>query len=146
MLLHMTCKGPSKSTGLPRRRKNIEVRRCRAMHSQSEESAESDLSFITLCSDIMDHDAELVLDNIREDSQASQNDEDYEYLTFQICEGEVMDNEMVNFIEIHMLNDGYLEGDEGSKNNDQEGGLNYQCQMTGAHFEFNDLFSRVGVL
>ena len=56
-----------------------------------------------------------------------------------------MDNEMVNFIEIHMLNDGYLEGDEGSKNNDQEGGLNYQCQMTGAHFEFNDLFSRVGL-
>ena len=30
----------------------------------------------------MDHDAELLLDNIREDSQASQNDEDYEYLTF----------------------------------------------------------------
>jgi len=29
------------------------------------------LSFITLCSDIMDHDAELMLDNIREDSQAS---------------------------------------------------------------------------
>lgn len=76
------------------------------------------LSFITLCSDIMDHDAELMLDNIREDSQASQNDEDYEYLTFQICEGEVMDNEMVNFIEIHMLNDGYLDGDEGSKKDD----------------------------
>ena len=83
------------------------------------------LSFITLCSDIMDHDAELMLDNIREDSQASQNDEDYEYLTFQICEGEVMDNEMVNFIEIHMLNDGYLDGDEGSKKDDQDGGLNY---------------------
>lgn len=104
------------------------------------------LSFITLCSDIMDHDAELLLDNIREDSQASQNDEDYEYLTFQICEGEVMDNEMVNFIEIHMLNDGYLDGEEGSNKNDQDGGLNYQCAVTGAHFEFNDLFGRVGTL
>jgi len=29
-----------------------------------------------------------------------------------------MDNEMANFIGIHMLNDGYLEGDENSKNND----------------------------
>jgi len=29
-----------------------------------------------------------------------------------------MDNEMVNFIEIHMLNDGYLDGDEGSKKDD----------------------------
>ena len=56
-----------------------------------------------------------------------------------------MDNEMVNFIEIHMLNDGYLDGEEGSKNN-EDGGLNYQCQQTGAHFEYNDLFGRVGVL
>jgi hypothetical protein len=37
-----------------------------------------------------------------------------------------MDNEMANFIGIHMLNDGYLEGEDGSKNNDQEG-RNYQC-------------------
>ena len=36
-----------------------------------------------------------------------------------------MDNEMVNFIEIHMLNDGYLDGDEGSKKEDQDGGLNF---------------------
>ena len=56
-----------------------------------------------------------------------------------------MDNEMANFIGIHMLNDGYLEGEENSKNNDQEG-LNYQCQVTGAHFEYKDIFDRVQVL
>ena len=33
-MLHMTCKDPSKSLGLPRCRKNIEVRRCRVMRSQ----------------------------------------------------------------------------------------------------------------
>ena len=83
------------------------------------------LSFITVCSDIMDHDAELILNYIREDSQASQKDEDDEYLTFQLCQGEVMDNEMANFIGIHMLNDGYLEGEENSNKNDPDGGLNY---------------------
>ncbi len=35
-----------------------------------------------------------------------------------------MNNEMANFIGIHMLNDGYMEGEEGSKNN-EEGGLTY---------------------
>ena len=40
------------------------------------------LSFITICTDIMDHEAQLLLENIREDSQASQRDEDDEYLTF----------------------------------------------------------------
>lgn len=57
-----------------------------------------------------------------------------------------MDNEMANFIGIHMLNDGYLEGDENSKNNDQDGGLNFQCQVTGAHFEYKDIHDRVKVL
>lgn len=104
------------------------------------------LSFITVCSDIMDHEAQLVIDNIREDSQASQRDEDDEYLTFQLCQGEVMDNEMANFIGIHMLNDGYLEGDDNSKNNDQDGGLNFQCPQTGAHFEYGDIHDRVKVL
>lgn len=104
------------------------------------------LSFITVCSDVMDHDANLVLDHIREDSQASQKDEDDEYLTFQLCQGEVMDNEMANFIGIHMLNDGYLEGEQNSKNGDQDGGLNYQCEVTGAHFEFTDIHDRVRVL
>jgi len=92
----------------------------------------------------MDHDAQLILDYIKEDSNASQKDEDDEYLTFQLCQGEVMDNEMANFIGIHMLNDGYLEGED-SKNND-DGGRNYQCQTTGAHFEYNDIHERVNVL
>lgn len=70
------------------------------------------LSFMTVCSDIMDNSADLDLVNLREDSQESQKDEEDEYLTFQLCEGEEMNNEMANFIGIHMLNDGYLDGEE----------------------------------
>ena len=70
------------------------------------------LSFMTVCSDIMDTSAEMDLKNLREDSQESQKDEEDEYLTFQLCEGEEMNNEMANFIGIHMLNDGYLDGEE----------------------------------
>jgi hypothetical protein len=37
-----------------------------------------------------------------------------------------MNNEMANFIGIHMLNDGYVEGEESPKKNDpQDGGLTY---------------------
>ena len=53
----------------------------------------------------MDHQADLDLQYLREDTKGSKDDED-EYLTFQLCEGEVMNNEMANFIGIHMLNDG----------------------------------------
>ena len=37
-----------------------------------------------------------------------------------------MNNEMANFIGIHMLNDGYIEGEDQDKP-DNEGGLTYQC-------------------
>ena len=70
------------------------------------------LTLMTVCSDVMDDSADLILDHLREDSQASLKDEDDEYLTFQLCEGEEMNNEMANFIGIHMLNDGYLDGEE----------------------------------
>ena len=40
----MTCKDPSKSLELPRRRKNIEVRRCRVMRSQLSEILQHDWS------------------------------------------------------------------------------------------------------
>ena len=60
----------------------------------------------------MDNSADLILNYLREDSQASQKDEEDEYLTFQLCEGEEMNNEMANFIGIHMLNDSYLDGEE----------------------------------
>jgi len=64
---------------------------------------------MTVCSDIFDTSAELNMKNIQEDSQASQKEEEDEYLTFQLCEGEVMNTEMANFIGIHMLNDGYMD-------------------------------------
>ena len=54
-----------------------------------------------------------------------------------------MNNEMANFIGIHMLNDGYLEGEEPQGRDDQEGGLTYQCPKTGSHFEFLDLIGRM---
>ena len=49
---------------------------------------------------------------------------------------------MANFIGIHMLNDGQLDGNDEEKA-DQEGGLTYQCPKTGSHFEFIDLLSRI---
>ena len=58
-----------------------------------------------------------------------------------------MNNEMANFIGIHMLNDGYVDGEEPDEGKgDQEGGLTYQCPKTGSHFEFMDLLSRVRIL
>jgi len=36
-----------------------------------------------------------------------------------------MNNEMANFIGIHMLNDGYIEGDDQEQKPDNEGGLTY---------------------
>lgn len=48
---------------------------------------------------------------LREDTKVSKDEED-EYLTFQLCEGEEMNNEMANFIGIHMLNDGCLDDAE----------------------------------
>ena len=70
------------------------------------------LSFMTICSDVHDDSADLDLEYLEKDSQQSQKDEEDEYLTFQLCEGEEMNNEMANFIGIHMLNDGYLDGEE----------------------------------
>ena len=55
----------------------------------------------------------------------TKKDEEDEYLTFQLCEGEEMNNEMANFIGIHMLNDGYLDGEEPPDKPDQEGGLTF---------------------
>ena len=83
------------------------------------------LTLMTVCSDVMDNSAELILNYLREDSQASQKDEEDEYLTFQLCEGEEMNNEMANFIGIHMLNDSYLDGEEPNDKQDQDGGLTY---------------------
>jgi len=57
-----------------------------------------------------------------------------------------MNHEMANFISIHMLNDGYLEGEEPPDRPDQEGGLTYQCPQTGSHFEFLDLAGRMRTL
>ena len=91
----------------------------------------------------MDHSADLNFDFFKEDSNQSIKDEEEEYLTFQLCEGEEMNNEMINFIGIHMLNDGQLEGDDQQRQLEQEGGLTYQCPDTGSHFEFNDLFGRI---
>lgn len=105
------------------------------------------LSFMTVCSDILEHSALLNLDFLREDSHPSQKEDDDEYLTFQLCQGEEMNNEMANFIGIHMLNDGYLEGEESPKKNDpQDGGLNYQCPDTGSHFEQKDIIKRLSIL
>lgn len=50
---------------------------------------------------------------------------------------------MANFIGIHMLNDGYLDGEEPADKPDQDGGLTYQCPQTGSHFEFVDLIGRM---
>lgn len=108
------------------------------------------LSFMTVCSDVMDHSAELDLNNLHEDSNASFKDEEEEYLTFQLCDGEEMNNEMANFIGIHMLNDGCLEsGDTGVNaegDNDGNGGLTYQCPVTGSHFEHYDIVGRITLL
>jgi transcription initiation factor IIE alpha subunit len=55
-----------------------------------------------------------------------------------------MNNEMANFIGIHMLNDGYVDGTEKeSKATNDEGGLTFQCPKTGSHFEFMDLIGRM---
>ena len=98
------------------------------------------LSLMTVCSDVLDNSADLRFDYFQEDSQVSQKEEEDEYLTFQLCEGEEMNNEMANFIGIHMLNDG--QQDEDTKQ-DEEGGLTYQCPETGSHFEFMDLIGRM---
>ena len=50
---------------------------------------------------------------------------------------------MANFIGIHMLNDGYIDGENPSEKPDQEGGLTFQCPETGSHFEFMDLVERM---
>ena len=99
---------------------------------------------MTVCSDILDTSADLNLENLEEDSDASQKNEEDEYLTFQLCEGEEMNNEMANFIGIHMLNDGYYDGENDDKN--EEGGLTYQCPETGSHFDFLDLIGRMKTL
>ena len=56
-----------------------------------------------------------------------------------------MNNEMANFIGIHMLNDGQVDGEKESESKaaDEEGGLTYQCPQTGSHFEFMDLIGRM---
>ena len=83
------------------------------------------LSLMTVNSHIMDNSADLLFDHFVEDSKGSQKDDEDEYLTFQLCEGEEMNNEMANFIGIHMLNDGYIEGDDQEQKPDNEGGLTY---------------------
>lgn len=103
------------------------------------------LSYMTVCEDVMDHEAQLILSEIEDQSGESKEEED-EYLTFQLCEGEEMNNEMANFIGIHMLNDGCLESAEDAQEDNEAGGLTYQCPRTGSHFEFNDIFKRIGVL
>lgn len=40
------------------------------------------LSLITVCSDVLDHSADLKFDMFKEDSNASAKDEEEEYLTF----------------------------------------------------------------
>ena len=76
-----------------------------------------------MCSDILDmsgtsgSSAELIQDNLREDSQYSQNDEEDGWISDilalrDIREGEEMNNEIANFIGIHMLNDSYIEDEE----------------------------------
>lgn len=100
------------------------------------------LSLMTVNSMVRDNSAELLFDYFVEESNPSHKEEEDEYLTFQLCEGEQMNNEMANFIGIHMLNDGYTDGDDPEKQ-DQEGGLNYQCPKTGSHFEYMDLLERI---
>jgi hypothetical protein len=50
------------------------------------------LTLMTVRSDVLDCSADLDLDGLREDSNDSYNDEEDEYLTFQLCEGEEMNN------------------------------------------------------
>lgn len=50
------------------------------------------LTLMTIRSDVLDCSADLDLDGLREDSNDSYNDEEDEYLTFQLCEGEEMNN------------------------------------------------------
>jgi hypothetical protein len=83
-----------------------------------------------------------LFDYFIEESNPSHKEDEDEYLTFQLCEGEQMNNEMANFIGIHMLNDGYVDGEE-PETKDQEGGLNFQCPKTGSHFEYIDLLDRI---
>ena len=101
------------------------------------------LSLMSVCSDIMDHSADLDLDFLKEDSNDSQKEEEDEYLTFQLCQGEEMNTATVNFIGIHMLNDGQYDEDESK---DPNGGQTFQCPETGSHFEFNDLVDRMARL
>ncbi len=56
-----------------------------------------------------------------------------------------MNEEMSNFIVLHMLNDGCLDGEEQSKD-EQKSGLTYECPKTGSHFDFSDLHKRLGTL
>lgn len=89
----------------------------------------------------MDNSADLLFDTFVE-STGSQKDDEDEYLTFQLCDGEEMNNEMANFIGIHMLNDGYVDGEE-PEGKGEEGGLNFQCAKTGSHFQYMDLLERI---
>jgi hypothetical protein len=50
------------------------------------------LTLMTIRSDVLDCSADLDLDGIRDDSDDSYKDEEDEYLTFQLCEGEEMNN------------------------------------------------------
>lgn len=103
------------------------------------------LSLMTVNSSVMSNSADLLFDYFKQESKPTDNDNEDEYLTFQLCEGEEMNTEMANFIGIHMLNDGYTEGDEANKD-DHEGGLNYQCPKTGSHFQYMDLLARIRTL
>ena len=100
---------------------------------------------MTIRSSVMSNSCDLIMDNLEENTEPSNAEED-EYLTFQLCEGEEMNNEMANFIGIHMLNDGYVDGEEEPEKAEQEGGLTYQCPKSGSHFEFMDLLTRVRTL
>lgn len=97
---------------------------------------------MTVNSIVQENEAELLFDYFIEESNPSHKEDEDEYLTFQLCEGEQMNNEMANFIGIHMLNDGYVDGEE-PETKDQEGGLNFQCPKTGSHFEYIDLLDRI---
>lgn len=65
---------------------------------------------MTVNSCVQENSAELLFEHFLEDSNGSQKEDEDEYLTFQLCDGEQMNNEMANFIGIHMLNDGYVDG------------------------------------
>ena len=57
-----------------------------------------------------------------------------------------MNNEMANFIGLHMLNDGCLESGDDAKDDDEGGGLTYQCPNTGSHFAHGDMVQRIKLL